>query len=477
MSTKNSPRNSIFERLRQTRIIRQDSQWVGGVSAGIAQRFNIDVVLVRGIFVALTLLGGAGLPIYGLAWGLLPDAKGKIHLEQAIYEKEWPTGLTGALTMVIIGIFPAQWFLNWAAPVLWPTVIIAAILFVLFSRKNTKFAGTRKPREKSQKTPSAPAQPASQSTSSPVSTVEIPWRSPESDSLRDSSARTDAQPPTEDTSSVVPEAPTVPLSGLPGDDFAHAPKSSTFESSNPLPQEDPVSFEPNTSEYDPHNFYNGLDPKFDQDYRGNKKTRIAPALPGWVATTVVGVTILVIALVLVSDYLEMTQLPGNGWAVALASGLFVVGLSIVFAALSRRTSGGLLGLAIPLLVLTVIFGGTNFRNTAGEIVHSATGSSEYSTVFSNSSIDLTDMGNITGPTTVNIDSVFSKVNVKLPWNVPVKIETDGIFNSGVNGKLPQDSIDFPVDRPVLTVKIDGVFSSLNTTVSEIDEPATPAPAF
>jgi phage shock protein C len=45
----------------------------GGVAAGLATFFALDVTHVRIGFVVLTLLGGAGLPLYLVAWALIPE--------------------------------------------------------------------------------------------------------------------------------------------------------------------------------------------------------------------------------------------------------------------------------------------------------------------------------------------------------------------------------------------------------------------
>jgi phage shock protein PspC (stress-responsive transcriptional regulator) len=45
----------------------------GGVAGGLAAHFNLDVTLVRLAFVALTVLGGAGVPLYAAAWLLVPE--------------------------------------------------------------------------------------------------------------------------------------------------------------------------------------------------------------------------------------------------------------------------------------------------------------------------------------------------------------------------------------------------------------------
>ncbi|NAZ82442.1 PspC domain-containing protein [Kineococcus sp. R8] len=59
-------------------------RWLAGVCGALATRWNADPLLVRGGFVLLTLLGGVGLALYGLAWALLPDARGRLEAESAV---------------------------------------------------------------------------------------------------------------------------------------------------------------------------------------------------------------------------------------------------------------------------------------------------------------------------------------------------------------------------------------------------------
>jgi phage shock protein C len=46
---------------------------VAGVAAGVADYLGIDVTIVRIILAVLTIMGGAGLPIYLAGWLLIPD--------------------------------------------------------------------------------------------------------------------------------------------------------------------------------------------------------------------------------------------------------------------------------------------------------------------------------------------------------------------------------------------------------------------
>ena len=47
-------------------------QMIAGVCAGLAEYLNLDLVIVRLIFVLLLLLGGHGLLIYVILWIIMP---------------------------------------------------------------------------------------------------------------------------------------------------------------------------------------------------------------------------------------------------------------------------------------------------------------------------------------------------------------------------------------------------------------------
>jgi phage shock protein PspC (stress-responsive transcriptional regulator) len=50
-----------------------DDRMLGGVAAGIARYLNVDVTVVRIIFAVLTVIGGAGVPLYLAGWLLIPE--------------------------------------------------------------------------------------------------------------------------------------------------------------------------------------------------------------------------------------------------------------------------------------------------------------------------------------------------------------------------------------------------------------------
>jgi phage shock protein C len=50
-----------------------DGRTLSGVAAGLAKFFALDVTHVRIALVVLSLLGGAGLPLYLAGWALIPE--------------------------------------------------------------------------------------------------------------------------------------------------------------------------------------------------------------------------------------------------------------------------------------------------------------------------------------------------------------------------------------------------------------------
>jgi phage shock protein PspC (stress-responsive transcriptional regulator) len=63
-----------YARLHRSRHDRM----LAGVASGIADYAHVDALLVRIAFVALTFLGGAGVPLYLASWLLMPE-EGSTH--------------------------------------------------------------------------------------------------------------------------------------------------------------------------------------------------------------------------------------------------------------------------------------------------------------------------------------------------------------------------------------------------------------
>ena len=105
----------------------RDEGWLGGVAAGIARRFGIDVSLVRLAFVVATAAGGIGVAAYALGWLLIPTgdsgpARVRIRTGRAAVEVALGTGLL--LVAVLLTFRELGLWLSDAA--VWPLVLIAA---------------------------------------------------------------------------------------------------------------------------------------------------------------------------------------------------------------------------------------------------------------------------------------------------------------------------------------------------------------
>ena len=69
------------------RLLRRpaDGRILGGVAAGLAAYFALDVVHVRIILVALSFLAGAAVPLYLAAWVLIPaDGSGTAIADEVL---------------------------------------------------------------------------------------------------------------------------------------------------------------------------------------------------------------------------------------------------------------------------------------------------------------------------------------------------------------------------------------------------------
>jgi signal transduction histidine kinase len=105
----------------------RDEGWIGGVAAGIARRFGIDVSLVRLAFVVSAAAGGIGVGAYALGWLLIPagDAHpGRVRIETGRAAVEVALG-TGLLLLAVL-LTVRELGLWFSDAVVWPLVLVAA---------------------------------------------------------------------------------------------------------------------------------------------------------------------------------------------------------------------------------------------------------------------------------------------------------------------------------------------------------------
>jgi phage shock protein PspC (stress-responsive transcriptional regulator) len=123
------------------------------VSAGIADRIGIDVLVVRGILVVIAILGGPAVLLYALAWLVLPDTHNRIHLEDLTRGK-FESPVAAIAILIALSLLPfAQgfwWFgsVYWGAPnwgdsvgrSIWTVVILAVLIWfvVWLSRRSRR---------------------------------------------------------------------------------------------------------------------------------------------------------------------------------------------------------------------------------------------------------------------------------------------------------------------------------------------------
>ena len=97
-------------------IVRADG-WLGGVCGGLAARLRIDPIIVRGIFVVVALFGFPALLVYAIAWALLPDTSGRIHLRELLHGR-YDAAMTGVFILAVVGFVPVvPWLRN---ILMWP---------------------------------------------------------------------------------------------------------------------------------------------------------------------------------------------------------------------------------------------------------------------------------------------------------------------------------------------------------------------
>lgn len=90
--------------------------WIGGVCSGIAARLGIDPVIVRGVVVVAALFGLPVFLVYAIAWAVLPDLSGRIHLRDLL-DRRFDPAMIGIGLMAFVGLFPVvPWFTGAVLP-------------------------------------------------------------------------------------------------------------------------------------------------------------------------------------------------------------------------------------------------------------------------------------------------------------------------------------------------------------------------
>ncbi len=455
--------DGFFDSLRRMNLPRSQERWIGGVAGGIGARLRIDPLIVRGVFLVITLFGGLGLLVYGLAWALLPEAAdGRIHLQEAIRGR-FDAALVGAIVFTVIGLsrvgfwwdgwFGIPYMIGMVALVALVVVVVAAVRSSGSSPSSTAQPGqggsvpfsTTHPGQGGPVPPAAgpAAAPGARrhtprGCSSPEQTAAGPWAD---GPWTDAAAAPGAEPHTEQQPDPYQEPG--PEAGTSADDVGTAPTAEA-----PAAHSQHSAW---TSSQDTHGGgaadqgagstgHGGVPPTPPPPVPAPApQPPRPPARPGPGRTLVrltFGLALLAIAaLVLAGEYLDWTTRP---WLIAFGGALVVIGLGATVAGLLGRRSaslgvvGTLLAIVlVPWAITTNLFSGYNFVDTASYGDHSWTPQSTaeaghgYRLTAGSLEVDLSDLVEETVTTPIEIDMAAGEVTLLVPDGMPVTVTATG----------------------------------------------------
>ncbi|MDR6413552.1 PspC domain-containing protein [Pseudarthrobacter sulfonivorans] len=448
----------FFTWIRSHGIQRGRDRWIGGVSGGIAHRMGIDPLIVRGIFIVLTLFAGVGVLLYGIAWAFLPEPDGRIHVQEAGAGR-WSSGMTGALVTTVVGLTGLGggfwgWSRNGFGGFFWTVFWVGGAIYLIYYLTQRNRVRNGAPMNTTPQP--AGAGNASFSSSYPTTYPVAPYTSPYAATDTGSAGNPQYAP-------TPPFGPTPPSGGsFPGGDkYGSGYGSDTYGGGGG---------------YGGGN-YGGYQPP--QGPAPAPKAR--PSGPGAPAVAITAGTALLVGGGLKAlDAANVINLGDAANAIVWASGAAVLGLGILIAGLRGKTSGILGFFAVVALVIGGIFNvvgngdRVRFTQVAWTPISIEQARDGYNVTAGRGNLDLTKM-NLTAPlpsdVVVPLDVTASNVTVVIPDDVPVKIEADmtmGNLNEGDahRGGNTSGETRYNTDKPgpSLVVEIDGTFS--NITIQE-----------
>ncbi|GAA1756104.1 hypothetical protein GCM10009712_01330 [Pseudarthrobacter sulfonivorans] len=459
----------FFPWIRSHGIYRGRDRWIGGVSSGIAHRMGIDPLIVRGIFIVLTLFAGIGVLLYGLAWALLPEPDGRIHVQEAGAGR-WSSGMTGALITTVLGLTGLGggfwgWSHNGFGGFLWTVFWVGGAIYVIYYLTQRNKARNGAPMNATPRPAGAggnAAFAAPYATQYPTAPYTSPYAGTDTGSA--------AIPPYTPT----PSAGSTPPSGgaFPGGDkYGGGSYGGGSYGSGGY----------GGSNYDGGSSGGG-------NYGGGYQAKgpaqaphARPSGPGAPAVAVTaGVALLVGGGLKALDAFNVIDLGQSANAVVWASGAAVVGLGILIAGLRGKTAGILSLFAVVALITGGIYNvvgnsdRVRFTDVNWTPVSIEQARDGYNVTAGRGTLDLTDL-NVTAPLTsdvvVPLDVTASNVTVVIPADVPVTVRADmtmGNIHEGADSRsgITTRESKYNTDKrgASLIVQIDGTFS--NVTIQE-----------
>jgi phage shock protein PspC (stress-responsive transcriptional regulator) len=441
---------TFFDWIRSHGIHRGRDRWIGGVSSGIAERMGIDPLIVRGIFIVLTLFAGIGVLLYGLGWALLPEPDGRIHTQEAGAGR-WSTGMTGALITSIVGLTGiGGGFWGWGHDgfgFFWALFWIGGIIYLIYflTQRNKNRSGapmgsaTGSRAAYGYATPgNPPAAAAAGSTTSPSSFA--------------AGSHTPAQPYT------VPPTP---------DAIPSYSQASQYGQATPYGSGAPTA-----------PYGGGLPPRRPAPVPvpapAPKSRPSGPGAPAIAITA--GLALLAGGTLKALDAGNLIDLGDSANAVVWAAGAAVLGLGILLAGMRGRTSGVLGFFAVVALIVGGIFSAVpngdrfRFQNADWNPVTLEQARQGFQITGGRGTVDLTGLSlnpPLSTDVVIPLDATASNVTVIIPRTVPVDVRADmtlGNLNEGTDsrGGITSRQSSYNSDKPGarLILQIDGTVSNI-----------------
>jgi phage shock protein PspC (stress-responsive transcriptional regulator) len=432
----------FFTWIRSHGIQRSRERWIGGVAAGIAQRMGIDPLIVRGIFIVLTLFAGIGVLLYGLAWAFLPEPDGRIHVQEAGAGR-WSSGMTGALITTVMGLTGLGggfwgWRGNGFGGFFWTVFWVGGAIYLVYYLTQRNKARNGAPM-------STTPQPAGPGGSAAFAAAYPSPPYPSQYSAADATSTANGPyAPTPPSGTIPPSGTNPPYGGGP---YGGGPYGGGYQ-----PPQGPA-----------------------------RAPKVRPGGPGAPAVAITaGAALLVGGGLKALDAGNVINLGDSPNGIVWASAAAVLGLGILLAGLRGRTSGVLGFFAIVALVIGGIFNvvgnGDRVRFqqvdwTPASLEQAREG---FAVTAGRGTIDLTALGlnaPLSSDVVIPLDITASNVTVVIPDTVPVDVKADmtlGNLNEGTSHRsgISTRESTYNTDKPGshMVIQIDGTVS--NVTIQE-----------
>ncbi|MFC9350723.1 PspC domain-containing protein [Arthrobacter sp. NPDC057013] len=447
---------NFFDWIRSHGIHRGRDRWIGGVSSGIAERMGIDPLIVRGIFIVLTLFAGIGVLLYGLGWALLPEPDGRIHTQEAGAGR-WSTGMTGALITSIVGLTGiGGGFWGWGHDgfgFFWALFWIGGIIYLIYflTQRNKNRSATPMGSAAGGRPAYGYAAPGNPPATAPAGSTTSP-------SSFAAGSHTPAQPYT-----VPPTPDAIPSYG----------PASPYSPASPYGQAAPYGSAAPTASHG-----GGRPPRRPAPVPVPAPVpKPRPSGPGTPAVAITaGLALLAGGTLKALDAGNVIELGDSANAVVWAAGAAVLGLGILLSGLRGRTSGILGFFAVVALIVGGIFSAVpngdrfRFQNADWNPVTIEQARQGFQITGGRGTVDLTGL-NLNPPLSTDVviplDATASNVTVIIPRTVPVDVRADmtlGNLNEGTDsrGGITSRQSSYNSDKPGarLILQIDGTVSNI-----------------